>query len=107
MAEIILFHEDTEAGSHLHVFEAIGNLGGHYGFDNVTSSLVVIDGTWELFGDENFKEESGVPGKKKVTVNSTTGLKADGKTPGGPIHHTDTLGALGLKNDDLSSLRPV
>ena len=73
--EIILFEHPDFRGAHRHVFQAESDLavtfppgqagtGGPAGgqFTNITSSFVVVTGTWELFDGTGFHGDKEVKG---------------------------------------------
>jgi hypothetical protein len=88
IAHCILFELANFRGAHRHVFVAEPNLAASDdpAFNNKTSSIVVLEGEWEFFADEDFRTKTG-----------------------------DTLGTgtypfvtnIGMKNNAISSLRPV
>lgn len=88
--EIILFEHDNFHGRHKHVYRAEPNLNywEDFFFNDKTSSIVVIEGNWELFVDANFIAPFSVvlgPGLYTLTY----------------------LNELGITNDSISSLRPT
>jgi hypothetical protein len=86
--EVILFEYGGFYGAHRHVFAPEPNLNAdddHFFNDNV-ASLVVLAGTWSFYSDANFYAS--------YDVQVTPGLY--------PV-----LGALGIPEDDMSSLRPT
>jgi hypothetical protein len=62
---VILFEHDEFRGKHKHLFYAERNLGEVFSpneehFDNITSSIVVLEGTWEFFSDRDFVNLQGI-----------------------------------------------
>jgi hypothetical protein len=53
--KIIVFDNEEFLGDHIHMFGNIRDLGK---WGNRTSSLIILSGTWELFGDEDFNGTS-------------------------------------------------
>src|SRR5215211_5882952 len=53
--QIIAFDNEEFLGDHIHMFGNIRDLGK---WGNRTSSLIILSGTWELFGDEDFNGTS-------------------------------------------------
>lgn len=92
MAHLILFQHGGFHGAHKHVFRSESNLnaGDDNFFNDVTSSIVILDGNWEFFLDSNHVGKLG-------------------RTLGpGSYPSIDAPSALGLSsNDRISSLRPV
>jgi len=88
MAHVILFEHVNFHGAHKHVFKAETNLNASDDnfFNDRVSSIVVLEGTWEFFRDSGFHN--------KYARNLGPGLYA---------RVTD----VDIKNDDMSSLRPV
>jgi beta/gamma crystallin len=83
---VILFEHDNFCGAHVHVFQAVDNL-ENMGFRDVTSSIVVLSGTWAFYRDWNY-------GYAYRTLGPGLYPKVD--VPG-----------IWIVNDSLSSLRPV
>jgi len=56
MAHVILFEHINFHGAHKHIFASESNLaaGDDSFFNDRTSSIVVLSGTWEFFRDINF-----------------------------------------------------
>jgi hypothetical protein len=50
--QIIAFDNENFLGEHTHIFGNMKDLGK---WDNSTSSMIILSGTWEFFDDENFK----------------------------------------------------
>lgn len=61
MNHIILFEHQKFHGRHKHIFQDEPNLGAadDNSFDNLTSSVVVLEGTWEFFMDPDFNHRTG------------------------------------------------
>ncbi len=87
MAQVILFEHINFRGAHKHVFWPEPNLAAPDDdfFNDTTSSIVVIEGQWAFYRDINFQFLDGTLG------------------PG--IY--PWVEAVGIKNDDISSLQPV
>jgi hypothetical protein len=93
--EIILFEHPDFRGAHRHVFQDEPDLSKTFGsgtagspggqFTNVTSSFVVVTGTWQLFDNTNFMGDKQVaePGRYR------------------------TLKGMTINPDSVSSVRPV
>lgn len=87
VAHIILYEDGQFRGAHKHVFRAEENLNvPEESFNDRTSSIVVLDGTWEFFEDPGFHHKTG------RTL--------------GPGMYPDVT-ELDMRNDSISSLRPV
>jgi Beta/Gamma crystallin len=88
MAHIILFEHMNFHGAHKHVVGPESNLNAQDDnfFNDRVSSLVVLEGNWALYGD--YKFEGQYP-------------------PVLGIGLYPRLDAIGIKNDDISSLQPV
>jgi hypothetical protein len=86
--EIILFEHINFRGRHKHVFGAEPNLnaGDDSFFNDRVSSLVVLGGNWEVFRHSEYREPYAV-------------VLGPGRHP--------WVGAIGITNDDMSSLRPT
>lgn len=86
--EIILFEHASYHGAHKHIFTAEPNLnaGDDSYFNDRVSSLVVVGGNWEVFRHSNYNAPYPV-------------ILGPGRYP--------WVGALGITNDDMSSLRPT
>lgn len=87
-AEIILFEHANFHGRHKHVFSAESNLnaGDDSFFNDRVSSMVVLKGNWEVFRHSQYVQPYPVvlgPGRYSW------------------------VGAIGITNDDMSSLRPT
>jgi len=82
---IVLFEHSYFRGAHKHIFREEDNLGSDEDapFDDITSSIAVLAGTWWTFGDPNTQRQF------KPFV--------------GPGLYPD-LSAVGIPNDDLTSL---
>lgn len=89
MAKIILFNDQNFGGGCKIITDVTPHLGS---FNDHTSSVIVIDGTWQLFQDADF---SGTV----WTVSSTGGPTNDGCYPS----YTNWNG----KDDSVSSLKPI
>ena len=75
-------------GAHKHVLRAEANLNApddNY-FNDRVSSLVVFSGQWDFFRNSNFQTSYGVVLSKNIY----------------PF-----VGDVGIRNDDMSSLRPL
>lgn len=83
--EIILFEDINFKGKHIHVFRQMPNLKMFYDFNDKASSVIVVNGTWTLYEDVDFK----TPYKRKLTPGLYSSL------PG-----------YGIPNDRISSLKP-
>jgi hypothetical protein len=88
MPEAILFENANFHGEHKHVFGPESNLNASDDnfFNDRVSSIAILDGSWECYRNSNF--DSAYP----VVL--------------GPGLYS-SVGAVGIKNDDMSSLRPV
>ena len=86
-AHIMLFEHAQFRGAHKHVFQKLDDLGAgdDNSFDNITSSIVVLAGTWWTFGD---------PGQQR----QFKPFLGPGLYP--------TLDSVNIPNDDLTSLEP-
>jgi len=67
MAHLILFEHRNFRGAHKHVFAAEANLAASEDnfFNDRTSSIVILEGTWTFYRDVNFGNQIGptlVPG---------------------------------------------
>lgn len=91
MARIVLFKDSCLNGETRDFSGPISNL-KDFGFGDAVSSLVVIDGSWELFQDSNFKGDRYVVTFQNGVAD--TNAYPSSKYWGGP-------------NDNLSSLRPL
>ncbi len=83
--EVLLFVDAGFRGDHRHVFEPEPDL-NDLGFNDVVSSLAVLNGTWQFYQDANFIAPYQAllpPGAYSFVVNQ------------------------GIRNDDISSLRPA
>jgi hypothetical protein len=87
MHHVILFRDRDFAGPHKHVFRPIPNLGNDRfdPWDDRTSSIVVLEGQWVFYRDPDYQFVDGTLGP--------------GLYP--------WVEAVGIKNDDISSLRPI
>ena len=87
-SEIILFEHANYRGAHKHVYTAEPNLnaGDDSYFNDRVSSLVVLGGNWELCRHSNYNTPYSV-------------VLGPGRYP--------WVGAIGITNDDMSSLRPT
>jgi len=84
--EIILFEHAHFHGAHKHIFKDVPDLGeAHSQFDEKTSSIVVVKGTWALYEDKNFRGD-----RKDVKPDLYPDVGAD---------------PLNLDNDSISSLK--
>jgi hypothetical protein len=84
-AHIVLFEHRNFHGDHRHVFMTQQDLSAE-GFDDVTSSIVVVSGTWATFAGAKLRSPYGA-------------LLGPGLYP--------WVEDIGIKNDDLSSLVPT
>src|SRR5258707_12851976 len=85
---VILFEHASFHGAHKHVLRAEANLNApddNY-FNDKVSSLVVFSGQWDFFRNFNFQTSYGVVLSKNIY----------------PF-----VGDVGIRNDDMSSLRPL
>lgn len=87
MNHVILFRDRNFAGAHKHVFGPNPNLASdrREPWDNQTSSIVVLGGQWVFYRDPDYQFVDGTLGP--------------GLYP--------WVEAVGIKNDDISSLRPI
>ena len=87
-SEIILFEHINFHGRHKHVYSAEPNLnaGDDSFFNDRVSSLVVLGGNWEVFRNSQYNQPYPV-------------VLGPGLHP--------WVGAIGITNDDMSSLRPT
>ena len=90
MAKIILFQNSNFQGKSLTVTEPEPNLVPQ-GFNDITSSIIVISGQWTLYKDINY-------GGTSQTVSEVGGPYGDGTYP--------DYGDWGGTNDSISSLKP-
>lgn len=88
-AHIVLFEHANFHGAHKHIFSAEPNLNADddHSFNDITSSIAVLAGTWATFADSQFKQP----------YPSLIG-------PG--LYPWVADAAIQIKNDDLSSLQP-
>ncbi len=86
MAHVILFEHIDFRGAHKHVFKAEPNLaaGDDTFFNDLTSSIVILEGTWSFYTDANFIGELAVLGP-------------------GMYRWVEEVG---IPNDSISSLQP-
>jgi beta/gamma crystallin len=91
MARIVLFKDTCLKGDTREFTGPVSNL-RDFGFNDVVSSLVVTEGTWELFQNADFKGN-------RYLVNMQGGAAQTNAYP--------TSKSWGGPNDNLSSLRPV
>jgi Beta/Gamma crystallin len=61
MEHVILFEHQNLHGRHKHIFQDEPNLGApdDNSFNKITSSVVVLAGTWEFFMDPDFNHRTG------------------------------------------------
>ncbi|MBA2659482.1 MAG: tyrosinase family protein [Nitrosospira sp.] len=87
-SEIILFEHINFHGRHKHVYSAEPNLnaGDDSFFNDRVSSMIVLGGNWEVFRHSQYQEPYPV-------------VLGPGLHP--------WVGAIGIANDDMSSLRPT
>jgi Beta/Gamma crystallin len=59
---VILFEHRNFHGRHKHIFQNEPNLNAtdDNSFNKITSSAVVLQGTWEFFREPNFKDGTGL-----------------------------------------------
>lgn len=88
MAHAILFEHGQFHGAHKHFFAPYDNLNANddSGFNDVASSIIVLEGNWEFFEDSGFQHKTG-------------------KTLGPGLY--PDLNQVDIRNDAISSLRPV
>ncbi|OTY65078.1 hypothetical protein BK746_00025 [Bacillus thuringiensis serovar yosoo] len=87
-AQVILFEHANFRGAHKHVFNQESNLNAPDDnfFNDKVSSIVIISGQWQFYRDWNFQ-------------NPYPYILGPGTYP--------WVEAVGIKNDDMSSLRSV
>jgi len=104
---VILFQHQHLHGEHVHVFrdEQLLKipLDGTFeiNFDNITSSIVVLEGTWEFFKENNFVDKLGELGPGQypdVTLLPEFGWKGDPSLPNGAAN--DAISSLKVKPCD-------
>ena len=90
-SHVMLFEHGNFHGAHKHVFTREPNLNAPDDnfFNDKVSSLVILSGLWVFFRDSNFQNPYA------------------GGTEFGPAIDGSSVEALGIKNDDMSSLRSV
>lgn len=104
-AHVLLFEHASFHGAHKHVFVPEPNLDadGDAAFDDLTSSLAVLQGRWATYADANFERQyrdlSGLP----VIVGPSPGANGDASVPAS----YKSVTAVQIGNDDLTSLQPV
>ena len=91
MASIILFDDSNFGGRHLRTDQPIANLIDS-NFNDITSALIVCEGTWHLYRDISY-------GEPVWTVEANGGPSGDGLYP--------SYKDWGGENDAISSLRPA
>jgi hypothetical protein len=91
MAKIVLFKDSCLSGDTRTFNGPISNL-KDFGFNDVVSSAVVLEGSWEMFQDTDFKGNRYVVNTSGGAANTNAYPKS--ATWGGP-------------NDNISSLRPI
>jgi hypothetical protein len=86
---VILFENANFHGAHKHVLKGEPNLNAPDDnfFNDKVSSLAILSGQWEFWSDANFK-----PDNRGVVLNKNI---------------YSFVGDVGIKNDDISSLRPL
>jgi hypothetical protein len=91
MAHVILFEHANFHGAHKHVFTREPNLnaGDDNFFNDKVSSFHILSGLWVFYRDSQFQNPYA------------------GGTEFGPAIDGSWVEALGIKNDDMSSLRSV
>jgi hypothetical protein len=82
------YHDPAKKDEYRHITDSTADLGS---FDNLTSSIIVCEGEWELWSERNF-------GGLSWSVSSKGGPKKDGLYP--------SFKDWGGLNDDISSVRP-
>ena len=85
---VILFENASFHGAHKHILKAEPNLNApddNY-FNDKVSSLVVFSGQWDFFRNANFQTSYGIVLSKNIYP---------------------YVGDVGIRNDDMSSLRPL
>lgn len=62
MNHLVLFEHRKFRGRHKHIFQDEPNLGtdDDNSFDDLTSSIVVLEGTWEFFRNSDFDHRTGL-----------------------------------------------
>jgi Beta/Gamma crystallin len=90
-SHVMLFEHANFHGAHKHVFTREPNLNADDDsyFNDKISSFVILSGLWVFFSDWQFKNPYA------------------GGTQFGPAIDGSWVEALGIKNDDMSSLQPV
>jgi len=90
-SQVILFVNGNFHGAHKHVFTREPNLNAADDnlFNDKVSSFVILSGVWVFFRDSQFQNPYA------------------GGTQFGPAIDGSSVEALGIKNDDMSSLLPV
>jgi hypothetical protein len=61
---VILFEHINFHGAHKHIFQDEPNLNAPDDsfFNDITSSIVILEGNWDFFIDSNFQNRTGNPG---------------------------------------------
>jgi len=97
---IILFADGNCGGNHTHVCEALSYIGDY--FNDVTSSFIILEGSWQFFADANFETQM-------ISITSDVGFEgATGTLGPGVYNWIEDVNTLGPNtNDRLSSLKPV
>jgi hypothetical protein len=92
---VILFKDANYVGDHKHVFAAEPNLNASddNGFNDAVSSLAILTSNWEFYAN------SGFQAPYKAAVGGGDLVLGPGGLP--------FVANIGIKNDDMSSLRPV
>jgi Beta/Gamma crystallin len=94
MPHIILFQNEGLIGQHMHVFTPFKNLNGSgVGFNDITSSFVILEGDWQFFKDWDYQTPFPLGAKQAAVF--------------GPGVYISMSALGGGSNDSLSSLRPV
>jgi hypothetical protein len=87
---ITLYEDVNCSGREMDVFEPLSYVGDK--FNDITSSFVILEGTWAFFKDANFQGQLGTGGNVVLGPGTYNWIE-DALGPG--------------SNDTLSSLRPV
>ena len=87
---IVLFVNQNCTGGHFHIFQTTANLDGI--FNDVTSSFVILEGSWQFFADANFQGQMGAGG---------------GRTLGPGVYNSIEASLGSGSNDKLSSLKSI
>ncbi len=86
LGHLMLFEHTDFDGAHKHVIDSVPDLSAvSGGFNDLTSSIVILDGEWQFFRDANF-----------------VGLMATL-----PVGDYNDVTSFGIANDSLSSVRLI